>query len=56
MSLCSHAIIANSSLSWWGAWLQKNSNKKIVSPSRWFGPSYSQHDTKDLYCKEWKII
>jgi hypothetical protein len=56
MSLCSHAIIANSSLSWWGAWLQKNPNKKIITPSKWFGPAYAQHDTKDLYCERWKII
>ena len=56
MSLCSHAIIANSSLSWWGSWLQKNPNKKIIAPKKWFGAAYSQHNTKDLYCENWKII
>ena len=56
MSLCSHAIIANSSLSWWGAWLQRNHNKKVIAPSKWFGPAYSYHNTKDLYCDKWEII
>ena len=56
MSLCDHAIIANSSMSWWGAWLQNNPNKKVIAPKMWFGSSYSFHDTKDLYCKDWEVI
>lgn len=56
MSLCSHAIIANSSMSWWGAWLQKNPNKKVIAPKMWFGSAYSFHNTKDLYCGDWEII
>jgi len=35
MTLCSGHIVANSSFSWWGAWL--SNSKKVVSPSKWFG-------------------
>lgn len=56
MSLCSHAIIANSSLSWWGAWLQSNPNKKVIAPKTWFGPAYVDKDTKDIYVDNWTVI
>lgn len=56
MSLCSHAIIANSSMSWWGAWLQSNPNKKVIAPKMWFGPAYADKDTKDLYCSDWIVM
>ena len=56
MSLCSHAIIANSSMSWWGAWLINNQSKKVIAPKLWFGPAYADKDTKDLYCSDWMIL
>ena len=46
-------ITANSSFSWWGAWLNRNENKKIVAPNKWFGVAYNHYNIEDLYPKEW---
>jgi hypothetical protein len=51
MSLCRHNIIANSSFSWWGAWLNANPDKIVIAPSRWFNESKA--DTRDLLPDEW---
>jgi hypothetical protein len=53
MSKCHSHIIANSTFSWWGAWLNKKEIKKIICPKKWFGPMNHHLDTKDLYCDSW---
>ena len=58
MSLCDDFIIANSSFSWWGAWLSQNKSKRVIAPFQWFGKTgYTKnHDTKDLIPDDWTRI
>jgi hypothetical protein len=52
MSQCKHNIIANSSFSWWGAWLNNNPNKIVIAPKKWFG-SGSEDNYKDIVPETW---
>lgn len=52
MSMCKGHVIANSSFSWWGAWL---GGGKTVAPKTWFGPD-GPKDWQDIYCNDWCVL
>jgi hypothetical protein len=53
MSNCNHNIIANSSFSWWGAWLNSNPNKIVIAPKKWFSDEEMNAQTYDLIPEKW---
>lgn len=58
MSQCNYHIIANSSFSWWGAFLDQSQYKQVFAPppERWFGEAYRDKNVSDLYEKDWIIV
>jgi hypothetical protein len=54
MASCGHHIIANSTFSWWGAWLNPRSDKRVIAPKRWFADN--SKDTSDLTPASWLRI
>jgi hypothetical protein len=55
MSLCKNNIIANSSFSWWGAWMNPNPNKIVIAPKNWFGHA-GPANWSDIYAKNWVVL
>lgn len=53
MSLCQHHIIANSSFSWWGAWLNPSHKKVVIAPRKWFA---NNNNVDDLFPQGWVTI
>jgi hypothetical protein len=54
MAACRGHVIANSSLSWWGAWLDPRPDKLVIAPRHWFTPAHARTvSTADIYCPGW---
>lgn len=53
MSLCNHNIIANSSFSWWGAWLNNKPGKIVIAPLKWFANVDLNTQTSDIIPDSW---
>jgi len=51
MSKMNHHVIANSSFSWWGAWMSEYEDKKIIAPDKWFGPTGENY--RDIVPENW---
>jgi hypothetical protein len=49
-----HNIIANSTFSWWGAWLNKNPKKCVIAPKQWF--ANNKIENKDITPQNWLRI
>ncbi len=57
MAACRGHVIANSSFSWWGAWLDPRPDKWVIAPRQWFTPAHARTvSTADLFCPGWITI
>lgn len=57
MASCDHHVLANSSFSWWGGWLNPQPGKCVIAPRRWFSRDYLfKHSSYDLYPDNWLAL
>ena len=56
MSYCKHNICANSSFSWWGAWLNQHADKIVIAPKQWFKNQEHTLSTYDMIPENWLQI
>lgn len=58
MSYCKHNVIANSTFSWWGAWLNKNEKKLIIAPQKWYNDQTVQeyHEEHSFIPNSWTLL
>ncbi len=56
MSHCEHHICSASTFSWWGAWLNRNPDKRVVFPNNWFVPGYKGLQVQDIIPERWEKL